>query len=257
MACRSAALGIMRSLRAPISPASRSAQVSPTSGSDRSQASFRPVVCLGDPQSSPAGEESGPHVQTPSAPHPHLLHAPADQRTHRGTQQPNPRADQESLRLLKQGTLQDRRAVSSRRLRPLSSPVKTPPEMSEECRNKIDMWKLTLVLNVAIAWFVSLGSAIFLVSLRYADSAYARFEATLPAPSRIALSSSWLLWVVPLSWTVITLALLIWHRKTAEASRDMVQLHTSATLLIGIMLLAFFSAAGLMPFFKLYELIPK
>ena len=119
------------------------------------------------------------------------------------------------------------------------------------------MWKLTLVLNVAIAWFVSLGSAVFLISLRYADSAYARFEATLPAPSRIALSSSWLLWAVPLFWAVFTFALLIWNRKRAEAPRDMVQLHTSATLLIGILLVVFFSTAGLMPFFKLYELIPK
>ena len=119
------------------------------------------------------------------------------------------------------------------------------------------MWKLTFVLNVAVVWFVSLGSAVFLLSLRYAASAYARFEATLPAPSRLALSSSWLLWVVPLSWTIFTIALLIGTRKRAEAPRDIVQLHTSATLLIGILLLVFFSTAGLLPFFKLYELIPK
>jgi len=116
---------------------------------------------------------------------------------------------------------------------------------------------MTFVLNVAIVWAVSLGSAVFLISLRHADSAYTRFKAILPAPSRLALSSPWLLWVVPVAWTILTLALLVWNRKKAEAPRDMVQLHTSATLLIGILLLVFFSTAGLLPFFNLYGLIPK
>ncbi|MBI3986961.1 MAG: hypothetical protein HY343_08585 [Lentisphaerae bacterium] len=41
---------------------------------------------------------------------------------------------------------------------------------------------------------------------------------------------------------------LILNWRTQEPPRDMVQLHTSATLFIGVFMLAFFAFAGIIPF---------
>jgi hypothetical protein len=113
------------------------------------------------------------------------------------------------------------------------------------------MWRVTLVLNALLMGVFSLGSAASQIKLRNQYIQYPHVgEAmpSLPAISDIALRCQWLLKTVPLVWFFLTLAILVLNWRKSKAPRDLVQLHTSATLLVGVLMLGFFVTAGVMPF---------
>ncbi len=112
------------------------------------------------------------------------------------------------------------------------------------------MWRLTLILNAALMGIFSLGSAASQTKLwnYYVQYPHVGEGTMLPAGSELALQVQWLYRAVPLIWLLITLALLILNWRKPEPPRDMVQLHTSATLLVGVVMLGFFLIAGIMPF---------
>ena len=116
------------------------------------------------------------------------------------------------------------------------------------------MWRVTLILNAVLMAVFSLGSAASQIKLRNQYIQYPHVGESmprLPAISEIALQIQWLLQVVPLLWALLTLALLVLNWKKPEAPRDLVQLHTSATLLVGVFMLGFFVTAGVMPYISI------
>jgi hypothetical protein len=113
------------------------------------------------------------------------------------------------------------------------------------------MWRVTLVLNALLMGVFSLGSAASQIKLRNQYIQYPHVgEAmpSLPAVSDIALRCQWLVKTMPLVWACLTLAILILNWRKPESPRDVVQLHTSVTLLVGVFMFGFFVTAGVMPF---------
>jgi hypothetical protein len=113
--------------------------------------------------------------------------------------------------------------------------------------------KITIMLNVgimAILGFASSASQFKVDNVLMYPRAYDGLADHFPAMTALAVRLRWLCWGVPVAWLVLALLLLLLLTRKAEALRAtaMVQLHTSATLLIGIFMLGFFVFAGLMPF---------
>ena len=116
------------------------------------------------------------------------------------------------------------------------------------------MWRITLILNALLMGVLSLGSAASQIKLRNQYVQYphvGKSLPSLPAISELALQVQWLLRAVPLAWALITLALLVLNWKKQPPPRDLVQLHTSATLLVGVFMLGFFVTAGVMPYINM------
>ena len=113
------------------------------------------------------------------------------------------------------------------------------------------MWRITLILNALLIGVFSLGSAASQIKLHNQYVQYPNAESNachLPAISGLALRLQWLLPTVPIAWALLTLVLLILFWRQSEPPRDVVQMHTSATLLVGLFMLVFFVAAGVMPY---------
>jgi len=113
------------------------------------------------------------------------------------------------------------------------------------------MWRVTLVLNALLMAVFSLGSAVSQIKLYNEYIQYPNGGESmrpLPAISELALQVRWVLPTVPILWAFLTLALLILNWRKPEPPRDLVQLHTSVTLLVGVFMLVFFVAAGVMPY---------
>jgi hypothetical protein len=116
------------------------------------------------------------------------------------------------------------------------------------------MWRITLILNALLMAVFSYGSAASQIKLHNQYVQYPHVGGQmpdLPAISSLALRLQWLLKTVPILWALLTLALLIWKWRQPEPPRDWVQLHTSATLLIGVFMLGFFVVAGVMPYISI------
>lgn len=113
------------------------------------------------------------------------------------------------------------------------------------------MWRITLIMNALLMAVLSLGSAASQIKLRNQYIQYPRVGERmppLPAMSDFALRVQWLPQAVPLLWALLTLVVLIWKGRQPESPRDLVQLHTSATLLVGVLMLGFFVVSGVMPY---------
>ena len=113
------------------------------------------------------------------------------------------------------------------------------------------MWRITLVLTALLMGVFGLGCAASQIKLGNHYIQYPNVgEAMppLPAISDIALRCQWLLKAMPLAWAFLTLAVLILNWRKSEAPQDLIQLHTSATILVGMFMLGFFVTAGVMPF---------
>ena len=116
------------------------------------------------------------------------------------------------------------------------------------------MWRVTLILNALLMAVFSFGSSASQIKLHNQYVQYPNAESELPllpAISELALRIKWLLQVVPIFWVLITLALLILNWKKQEPPTEIVQLHTSATLLVGMVMLIFFVTAGIMPYISI------
>lgn len=72
----------------------------------------------------------------------------------------------------------------------------------------------------------------------------------LPAITTFALDNTWIYGAVPCLWIGILL-LLLWRFRGRAVPVELVQTHTSLTLLIGISMLAVFLMAGILPFVTL------
>ena len=70
----------------------------------------------------------------------------------------------------------------------------------------------------------------------------------LPAASSIALEIQWVYWVMPPAWLLISILAFATFHNDDQRLASAVQLHTSVTLLVGVVMLAFFVLAGVMPF---------
>lgn len=116
------------------------------------------------------------------------------------------------------------------------------------------MKETALVLNALLMWVLGLGSVAAQSKLRnvlmYPDS-YDGLCRGLPAISALAIRVQWAWWVLPLLWSVLTVLLLVTGRRKPEKLPDLLHLHTSATLLVGVFMLGFFVVAGVMPFINM------
>ena len=126
------------------------------------------------------------------------------------------------------------------------------------------MWRITMVLNALLMGVFGLGSAVSQIRLhnlfvRYPQSGEKLFGGsdTLPAISLFALHHHWLYQAIPLAWALGVLAILIGWRKNGEKGNIIAGVHTSATLLVGVIMFLFFVAAGVMPFVPLVVGIAK
>ena len=116
------------------------------------------------------------------------------------------------------------------------------------------MWRITLTLNALLMAVFGYGSAASQIKLHNQYIQYPHVGdqvSALPPISDLALRLKWLPQAVPLLWALLTVALLIWKWRQPETPRDWVQLHTSATLLVGVFMLGFFVVAGVMPYISI------
>jgi hypothetical protein len=113
---------------------------------------------------------------------------------------------------------------------------------------------ITIILNSAIMALCGLGScfAHFKVSdILERPEAYHEFAATFPGPTSFAVNLRWMWKTVPSVWAVLSLVTILILLKNKSRGRDIVGLHTSATLLIGLAMLIFFLTTGIVPFIDL------
>lgn len=117
------------------------------------------------------------------------------------------------------------------------------------------MNKITIILNagiMAIFGFASSASQFKVDEVLMYPHAYDGLADYFPAMTALAIRLRWLCWGVPVAWIVLALMLLVSMRKAEPVQATAaVQVHTSATLLIGTFMLGFFVFAGLMPFVSL------
>ena len=114
------------------------------------------------------------------------------------------------------------------------------------------MNRIAIILNTALmALFGWLSSAAqFKVDnvLMY-PNAYKGLGDNFPAITALSLRLRWLCWVVPLLWVAIAVFLVVRMRRTDPIKAPAtVQLHTSATLVVGVFMLGCFVLAGVLPF---------
>lgn len=120
------------------------------------------------------------------------------------------------------------------------------------------MWRISLILNALLMAVFGLGSTVAQIQLRnlfvrYPESGekFLGGPEMLPAISLFALHYHWLYQAIPIIWALATVAILIFYRSKGPEGSGMASLHTSATLLVGVTMILFFTAAGVMPFVPL------
>ncbi len=75
----------------------------------------------------------------------------------------------------------------------------------------------------------------------------------IPAISDFLVHNMWLTWVIPLVWTLFTLAIIL-KKKTGSESQI---LHTAATMFIGTLMFVSFALAGIIPFIEIVSCLGK
>jgi len=115
------------------------------------------------------------------------------------------------------------------------------------------MNRITVLLNSALMAMFGAASAAsqFRVDnvLMYPD-AYDGISDYFPALTVLAIRLRWCCWSIPVVWLVVSgFTLLVMRKMELPRANALVQLHTSATILIGFVLLVFFVFAGVLPFF--------
>lgn len=117
------------------------------------------------------------------------------------------------------------------------------------------MNRITVLLNSAImAVFGAAGSAsqCHVDNVLMYPSAYDGVAECFPAATVLAIRLRWCCWTIPVVWLMVSVVVLLLMR-TMDLPRAnaLVQLHTSATVLFGFVLLVFFVLAGVLPFVPL------
>jgi Na+-translocating ferredoxin:NAD+ oxidoreductase RnfD subunit len=114
------------------------------------------------------------------------------------------------------------------------------------------MKNLTLVINtllMAIFGLAAGSSQFHLQQVRdHPDSFY---DLVLPLASLFALDNQWICWAVPIAWLLVSiLTFAVFHRDDQRFT-NAVQLHTSLTLFVGVVMLSFFVLTSIVPFVPL------
>jgi hypothetical protein len=109
------------------------------------------------------------------------------------------------------------------------------------------MKQLTLILNVLLMAVFGFASTVVISPLHNRAIEYPSepfISQPLPPLSSLLLSHTWIAWAVPLVWAVFSIALIA----SRKVDCDISSLHTSATLLIGVVMFFLFAMAGIFPF---------
>jgi hypothetical protein len=111
------------------------------------------------------------------------------------------------------------------------------------------MWRITIIANdimMVLFWLLSV------LSVSIADNRFVQYsegEVALPMVTKLALSIQFWIGLIPLSW--IILSCLIWKKvqvlQPGERNENILAF-TAATIVIGLSLIAFYVAAGILPF---------
>ena len=119
------------------------------------------------------------------------------------------------------------------------------------------MSTITILLNSAVMLvfgFASRASQLQVDNVLMHPEAYGDLGQTLPIITVTAIRLRWLWWSVPSVWLLLAgILLLAIRRMESSSANSLVQLHTSATLLIGLSLLLFFALSGVLPFVDLID----
>ena len=120
------------------------------------------------------------------------------------------------------------------------------------------VWRITLLLNLVLMVVLGIASSWPMMKLQnvrqYPESypeAYRYPGSPWPSISKAALQVSWLVGAIPLLWAVLTI-ILTTRKWQPDRARDVVALHTSATLFVGLTMLFFFLIAAILPFDTYY-----
>ena len=110
------------------------------------------------------------------------------------------------------------------------------------------MKSLTLAVNTLLMAVFGLAAGFSQFKLKetlaYSDSDVSDY---LPLASAIALDIQWICWAVPVAWLLVSiLTFAVFHRDDQRFA-NAVQLHTSATLLVGVVMLGFFVMTSIIP----------
>ena len=112
------------------------------------------------------------------------------------------------------------------------------------------MKSLTLAVNTLLMAAFGLAAGLSQFQLNEI-LAYSDVYSSLPPASSIALDIQWICWAVPLAWLLVSiLTFAVFHRDDQRFA-NAVQLHTSVTLLVGVVMLGFFVMTSIIPFVSL------
>jgi len=109
------------------------------------------------------------------------------------------------------------------------------------------MKNITIILNIALLAVFGFASKAVMSPLynRIVEYPTEHFKCqTLPPISNVLLQNMWIVWAIPSLWAILSVWVFFWKR-TDEAHAI---IHTSATLLIGIVMFFMYAMAGIFPF---------
>lgn len=119
------------------------------------------------------------------------------------------------------------------------------------------MWKLTLGCNVLVLALFWLLSQVAITPAHNLLVQYTETGVALPIVTDVAIQVRSLTAALPLIWAIITLIIgrHLQHH-AAEKRHEWLAAHTSTTLCLGLLLLLFFSLAGILPVLKIGSVLP-
>ena len=113
------------------------------------------------------------------------------------------------------------------------------------------MWRFTLFFNVLITtllWLVSMVTITPAYNLLVQNTVT---KAVLPILTDYAFTMRYYMLAIPITWAVFTLFYGKWIKDHAhEIRNERVLIHATVSLVLGLLLLLFFSLAGILPFLK-------
>lgn len=114
------------------------------------------------------------------------------------------------------------------------------------------MNRITVLLNsaiMAVCGAASSGSQFRVDNVLMYPSAYDGVAECFPAATVLAFRLRWCCWAIPAVWLFISIVVLfLMNKMELHRANALVQLHTSATILTGLILLVFFVFSGVLPF---------
>ncbi len=114
------------------------------------------------------------------------------------------------------------------------------------------MWKVSLFCNILILSLLWLLSQVVITPVHNLFFQYAETGMALPILTDFAIQLRSPSAAIPLTWIVFTFFYGRWMKnQTADKRNEWLSFHTSLTLCIGLLVLLFFSLAGILPILKI------